>query len=287
MNFLGHENTQQLQCAAAWAMANIASGNPEQTAVVVKYGAVPKLVKLIGSSNVELKETVIWALGNIAVDSLEFRDLVLSHGAMHKLLEVCNISNMETKNEKSLQRCAAWTLQNLCRYKPFAESQYVTKVIQALTIMIRTRDEKILKYVCRGFSHLSAGDDDDLIMNAIYTSGALNRLIELLEHKRHDIVYPAVKVISNISSGDQEPTQWVIDLGVLRRLKTLLIHKDTPMRKEACFAISNIAAGTQGQVEAVISANLIPSLVNILKNDEYGVAKEASWALSNAARGGT
>ena len=60
IQFLDFDNYQQLQFEAAWALTNIASGKAEETAVVVRYGAVPKLVKLMGSSSPEVKEQAMY-----------------------------------------------------------------------------------------------------------------------------------------------------------------------------------------------------------------------------------
>lgn len=69
-------------------MTNVASGTSEQTQVVIKNNAIPKLVALLKSESLNVAEQAVWALGNIAGDGPVARDLVLTHDAMPLLLEL-------------------------------------------------------------------------------------------------------------------------------------------------------------------------------------------------------
>jgi importin subunit alpha-1 len=58
VNFLAFEQYPKLQYEAAWALTNIASGNSDQTLVVVEQGTVPYFVALMQSPDEEMREQV-------------------------------------------------------------------------------------------------------------------------------------------------------------------------------------------------------------------------------------
>jgi len=59
-------------------LTNVASGNQQQTQLVVDLGLVTILITVLGSTNLEVVDQAVWALGNIAGDSSKLRDYVIS-----------------------------------------------------------------------------------------------------------------------------------------------------------------------------------------------------------------
>ncbi|KAK0600441.1 hypothetical protein LWI29_015066 [Acer saccharum] len=264
----------------SWGLTNIASGTSQNINILIVYGAVSKLVKLLVSPHDDVCEQAMWALVNVASDSPIFRDFVLGYGALLPLLPL-----LKDHAKLPMLRNATWTLLNFCWGKPQPPFYLIKHAFPALAQLIHLDDEEMLTDACRALSYLSDGTNDKI--QAVIDAGVCPRLVEFLKHPSPFVLIPALRTVGNIVTGDDLQTQAVIEANIIGPLIHLLQNAEFDIKKEAAWAISNATScGTHEQIKYLVSQGCIRPLCDLLICPDPRIVTVCLEGLENILKAG-
>ncbi|GAV91800.1 Arm domain-containing protein/IBB domain-containing protein, partial [Cephalotus follicularis] len=278
VEFLTREDSPKLQVRIC-ALTKIASGTSENTKVVFDHGAVLIFVKLLGSPGDVVCEQAVWALGNVAGDSPQYQDIVPGHGALLPLLAQLNehaklsmlrnatwtLSNLcrgrpQPQFEQvkpslpALERLihstdeevladACWALSYLSdgtndRIQAVIEAGVCPRLVEVLLHPSPSVNVPALRAV----GNIATGDN--MQTQCIINFGALPCLLSQLTHNhKKSIKKEACWTLSNITAGNKEQIQAVIEAALIGPLVSLLLNAEFDNKKEAARTISNATSG--------------------------------------------
>jgi HEAT repeat protein len=323
VQFLMREDFPQLQFESAWALTNIASGTSEHTKVVIDHGAVAIFVKLLASPSDDVREQAVWALGNVAGDSPTCRDLVLGNGALIPLLAQLNehaklsmlrnatwtLSNFcrgkpqpafeQTRpalpalqrlihsNDEEVLTDACWALSYLSdgtndKIQAVIESGVCPRLVE----LLQHPAPSVLIPALRTVGNIVTGDD--VQTQYIINQQALPSLYNLLANNyKKSIKKEACWTISNITAGNKDQIQNVIDANLIAPLVYLLQTAEFDIKKEAAWAISNATSGgTHEQIKYLVKELCIKPLCDLLVCPDARIVTVCLEGLENILKSG-
>uniref|UniRef100_A0A7N6ADM3 Importin subunit alpha n=1 Tax=Anabas testudineus TaxID=64144 RepID=A0A7N6ADM3_ANATE len=259
---LDRDDNPSLQFEAAWALTNIASGTSEQTQAVVQSNAVPLFLRLLHSPHQNVCEQAVWALGNIIGDGPQCRDYVISLGVVKPLLSFISPSIPIT-----FLRNVTWVMVNLCRHKdPPPPMETIQEILPALCVLIHHTD--VSTAALRAVGNIVTGTDEQT--QVVLNCDALSHFPALLTHPKEKINKEAVWFLSNITAGNQQQVQAVIDA----KLVPMIIHL-------YLIYINLTISGRKDQVAHLIEKQVIPPFCNLLTVKDAQVVQVVLDGLSN------
>ena len=188
------------------------------------------------------------------------------------------------------KRTIAWMVNNLCRYKPAVNFYQVKDALPYLLESLKVEtDKEILIENLWTCSYIS-DTGDEAIAGFIHSGGILEKIANIILTQADNIVLftPALRTMSNIVSGNDEATDFVIGLNIMPMVIQQLSNIKVGVRKEVCFFLSNVAAGSPGQIDYIFKfTSIIPKLKNLIITDDQNIRIEGLWTISNSMMGGS
>ena len=241
---------------------------------MLKIIKLQTFVSAVNKSRPKSSAQAIWALGNIAGDGSELRTLLLKEN-IHKFL----FHFAKENHRKLIQRPLSFFFMNISREQASLMYEDFEIIVAALKILLYSEDSET-KGQCLFALGIICLDNPKRIQGILN----LNILPVVLEYTRdlsitiHD---PALKLIGNISIGDNGHVDCLFKANVLDYIDLAFENSSFKVKKEAVYIISNIIGTDLYCLQKVLDHPVILKVIDLLTINDLSVLKELSYVFYN------
>lgn len=198
---LSHSDVK-VQTAALRAVGNIVTGTDDQTQVVLSCDALSHMPALLYHTKEKINKEAVWFLSNITAGNMAQVQYVIDAGLVPLIIHHLSKGDFQTQKE------AAWAISNLTISGKKEQVQYVVQqgVIGPFCSLLNVKDTQVVQVVLDGLNNIlkMAGDESEIICQAIEECGGLDKIEQLQNHENGDIYKLAYEIIDHYFSGDLE-----------------------------------------------------------------------------------
>jgi importin subunit alpha-6/7 len=257
-----------------------ARSTPKRIDLIVESGVVPVVIRLLSSSNDEIRLQAMRVSGKMSEVSMAFRDSLLQGGAVRMLVE--RFDGHSHVSEVVEMRVFVWSLARLCRGHPPPARGLVQPALTALVKLVFLEDELVVRGACLALAFLIPVLD----AQSIAESGACRRLEELLLHHSPVVQGLCTEVIADISARDDMQSKALINSNTVQRMLTLLPSGDEAVRQAACRILCNALCGDEEPVQAVLDSTIVVPFLRLAHDVDTNVRKRVASAICNVTAHG-
>ncbi|GJR29605.1 importin subunit alpha-2 [Tanacetum coccineum] len=278
---------------AVWALGNVAGDSPKCRDLVLGQGAlIPLLAQLNEHAKLSMLRNATWTLSNFCRGKPQpsFDQTRPALPALQQLIH---------SNDEEVLTDACWALS----YLSDGTNDKIQAVIEAnvcprLVELLNHPSPSVLIPALRTVGNIVTGDDMQtqsllpnklmfLLSNISYSTGALlhdsSAFLELsltlnlkyvttigmhvlhINNHKKSIKKEACWTISNITAGNKDQIQTVIEANIIGPLVNLLQNSEFDIKKEAAWAISNATSGgSHDQIKYLVNQGCIKPLCDLL-----------------------
>ena len=189
-----------VQFPALRTVGNLLTGSAEQTQILISYGVLNQLTKLLDSPKKTLRKEVVWSISNITAGTEEQIQAVIDANLFPKLMEI-----ISSQSEVVLKREALWACANALERGTSNQIRYLIDfgIIVLFCDALTSSDQKTVHVVLEGLAAvLTEAEKDnswfDKIVEIIQGCGGESKLQLLLGHSDKEIIDTARRVLDFI-----------------------------------------------------------------------------------------
>jgi vacuolar protein 8 len=256
--------------------ANVTTDDNRQQ--LVNAGAIPVLVQLLNSPDVDVQYYCTTALSNIAVDSSNRAKLAQTEGRLVQSL----VHLMESSSPK-VQCQAALALRNLA-----SDERYQLDIVRArgLPSLLRLLQSSYLPLILSAVACIRNISIHPANESPIIDAGFLRPLVDLLGSTENDeIQCHAISTLRNLAASSDKNKQLVLEAGAVQKCKQLVLNVRLPVQSEMTAAIAVLALSEELKPH-LLSLGVFDVLIPLTESESIEVQGNSAAALGNLSSKG-
>lgn len=260
---------------AVWALGNIAGDSAEFRDLVLSFGIMDPLLKIIGyTDKLNLVRNATWTLSNLCRGKKQPPRFEIIAPAIGVLAHMIYSSDIDVLTD------TCWALSYISdgsndRIQAVINSGVCHRLVE---LLLHPRVQ-VVTPALRTVGNIVTGDDRQT--QVILNCNVLQCMHALLRGQHEALRKEACWTISNITAGNHEQIQAVIDAQLIPILIDIMLNSPNfKTVKEAAWAIANACSGGDPmQIRYLISSGAIPPLVKLLNKPDVKIVQVALEAL--------
>lgn len=256
--------------------ANVFSDDNRQQ--LVNAGAIPVLVQLLSSPDVDVQYYCTTALSNIAVDASNRAKLAQTEGRL-----VGSLVHLMESSSPKVQCQAALALRNLA-----SDERYQLEIVRArgLPSLLRLLQSSYLPLILSAVACIRNISIHPANESPIIEAGFLRPLVDLLGSTDNDeIQCHAISTLRNLAASSDKNKQLVLEAGAVQKCKQLVLNVRLPVQSEMTAAIAVLALSEELKPH-LLSLGVFDVLIPLTESDSIEVQGNSAAALGNLSSKG-
>lgn len=259
-------------------MTHTDSDTDDNRQQLVNAGAIPVLVQLLNSQDVDVQYYCTTALSNIAVDGSNRAKLAQTESRLVQSL----VHLMESSSPK-VQCQAALALRNLA-----SDERYQLDIVRArgLPSLLRLLQSSYLPLILSAVACIRNISIHPANESPIIDAGFLRPLVDLLGSTDNDeIQCHAISTLRNLAASSDKNKQLVLEAGAVQKCKQLVLNVRLSVQSEMTAAIAVLALSEELKPH-LLSLGVFDVLIPLTESDSIEVQGNSAAALGNLSSKG-
>uniref|UniRef100_A0A914Q5L3 Uncharacterized protein n=1 Tax=Panagrolaimus davidi TaxID=227884 RepID=A0A914Q5L3_9BILA len=291
IKYLNAENSELCKISIK-ALSNISEGTDEQKQSIIDADGIIPLIHCLTFDDLDIAFTASKIIKNILSGTKQQFQAFIDESLLLVLSTLLNSSNEE-------QWEIATKISLEISKNPQRNVLFESNLLALLAEFLNCQNFEICKIVAQIFVNLSDGKLGDENYNfdgkeAVIKAGAIEKFVKLL-HNCHDneflnstnkqLQINSLKTLKNLSSGNCDQKQAIIESGILPTLINFMYPSDDETCELTIEILANISNGTNDQKQAIIDAGTIPIAIQLLDSTNSSISEKALNILHEITNG--